>query len=315
MIARLHLRPLALGPWIVLAAVAVVELGCDRSTQTEYPTQADGDEPTGHGDGAEAQAAACVPRDGLMATVYNATAAEYRASTLQAYAVAQVALDAALADGMRTAAPEQEGDVRDLPPAVILDVDETVLDNSPYQAWLAQEGRRFEPETWSAWVEARKAKAVPGAREFTLYAASKGVTVFYVTNRDVSGEAATHDNLKAQGFPMGDGETDVLLLKNERPEWGSAKGTRRAEVAAKYRVVMLVGDNLGDFTDQSEGSIDQRGAIVEHHGDRWGTRWVMIPNPMYGGWEKAAIAGAAADTPEARQRALLVPAMRWSGPG
>ncbi|MEZ4380788.1 MAG: 5'-nucleotidase, lipoprotein e(P4) family [Nannocystaceae bacterium] len=301
MLGRLHLRPS-----LTLVAVAVVALGgCAKPTQTACPD-----------DAASAPAPAEAPsRPGLSATVYNATAAEYRAATLQAFAVAKVALDAALADGMWSAAPEQQGDVRDLPPAVILDVDETVLDNSPYQAWLAKVGGRFEPATWSAWVEAREAPAIPGAVDFTRYAASKGVTVFYVSNRDVSGEAATRDNLAAHGFPLADGDVDVVLLKNEREDWGSAKGTRRAAVAAGFRVVMLVGDNLGDFTDSSEGSMDQRGAIVEHHGDWWGSRWIMIPNPMYGGWEKAALGGAKPATPREFEEALLSPALTWDGPG
>ncbi len=300
---RLHLRSLAL-------VALVAGFACDTPTETEHPEVA--------GERCEEAASAepdAISRTGLLATVFNATAAEYRAAALQAYATAKVNLDVALADGMWSAAPEQAGDVRDLPPAVILDVDETVLDNSPYQAWLAQVGGSFEPVSWGAWVEARKARAIPGAVDFTKYAASKGVTVFYVSNRDVSGEAATRDNLAAHGFPMGDGAVDVVLLKNERPEWGSAKGTRRAAVAERYRIIMLVGDNLGDFTDSSDGSMDQRGAVVEHHGDWWGTRWVMLPNPMYGDWVKAAVGGAAANTPLDREEALLRPVMTWEGPG
>jgi len=287
--------------------------GCDKSVTTENPeTQANAEAAASAETPAEA---VCNSRTGLMATVYNATAAEYRAATLQAFALARVALDAALADGMRSAAPEQQGDVRDLPPAVILDVDETVLDNSPYQAWIALEGGHFEPKSWSAWVEARQARAIPGALAFTKYAASKGVAVFYVSNRDVAGEAATRDNLEARGFPMGDGKVDVVLLRNERPEWGSQKGSRRASVAATHRVLMLVGDNLGDFTDQSEGTIEERAAIIDHHGDFWGGRWVMIPNPMYGGWQGAALAGSAPQTQQEYEEALLGPAATWSGPG
>ncbi len=301
-------RPLAL---VALVALAL-GVACDTSTETQHPGA--GGEACEEREGAPAEPAA-ISRTGLLATVYNATAAEYRAATLQAYAVAKVNLDAALADGMWSAAPEQAGDVRDLPPAVILDVDETVLDNSPYQAWIAKVGGSFEPVSWGAWVEARRAPAIRGAVDFTPYAASKGVAVFYVTNRDVSLEAATRDNLAAHGFPMGDGAEDVVLLKKERPEWGSEKGSRRAEVAKRYRIVMLVGDNLGDFTDSSEGSMDQRGAVVEHHGDWWGSRWVMIPNPMYGGWVKAALGGAAAQTPLEREEALIRPAMTWEGPG
>ncbi len=297
-------RPLCLLSLSLLAFGA----GCDGPTPSQHPEAPASAETSGE---APAQ---CNSRTGLMATVYNATAAEYRAATLQAFALARVALDVALADGMQSAAPEQQGDVRDLPPAVILDVDETVLDNSPYQAWLALVGGHFEPKSWTAWVEARQARAIPGALEFTKYAASKGVAVFYISNRDVAGEAATRANLEARGFPMGDGKVDVVLLKNERPDWGSQKGSRRATVAATHRVLMLVGDNLGDFTDQSEGTIEERAAIIDHYADYWGGRWLMIPNPMYGGWQSAALAGSDPKTQQEKEEALLHPAATWSGP-
>ena len=302
-------RPLCLLSLSLSLSFLSFGAGCDKATSTESPESPASAETTA------AAPAECNSRTGLMATVYNATAAEYRAATLQAFALARVALDAALADGMQSAAPEQQGDVRDLPPAVILDVDETVLDNSPYMAWLTLVGGHYEPKSWTAWVEARQARAIPGALEFTKYAASKGVAVFYVSNRDAAVEAATRANLEARGFPMGDGTLDVVLLKNEKPEWTSQKGSRRASVAATHRVLMLVGDNLGDFTDQSEGTIEERAAIIDHHGDFWGGRWVMIPNPMYGGWQSAALAGTAPKTQSEREEALLRPAATWSGPG
>lgn len=244
----------------------------------------------------------------LASVAWVQTAAEFEALSLQAFAQASGALDAALADPAWVAAPEQTSAPAGLPPAVILDVDETVLDNSPYQAWAVREGRRFEPATWDAWVAAAAAEAVPGALEFTRSAASRGVTVFYVSNRDVSGEAATRKNLERLGFPLAEG-VDTVLLKNERQEWGSAKGSRRAEVATRYRVVMLVGDNLGDFTDEYKGDVAARAAVIAGSAARWGSRWIMIPNPMYGSWIDAL---GQPDDPAAAMGAAL---NAWGGPG
>ena len=243
----------------------------------------------------------------LGAVVWLQTAAEFEALALQAFAQASAALDAALADPSWVAAPEQPSAPPGLPPAVILDVDETVLDNSPYQAWTLREGTRFEPASWSAWVTAAAATAVPGALDFTRGAAARGVTVFYVSNRDAADEAATRANLARLGFPLAEG-VDTVLLKGERPEWGSAKGTRRAEVAARYRVVMLVGDNLGDFTDDYKGDVAARAAVIAATAAWWGSRWIMIPNPMYGSWETALGDG---DDPAALMRAAL---RAWGGP-
>jgi 5'-nucleotidase (lipoprotein e(P4) family) len=263
-------------------------------------------------------AAACRPSSGseapagstsevnLSAVVWLQTAAEFEALALQAFAQATAALDQALVEPSWVAAPEQTSAPEGAPPAVILDVDETVLDNSPYQGWLLRSGERFAPTSWGAWVEAAAAEAVPGALAFTKAAAARGVTVFYVSNRDVSGEAATRQNLARLGFPLAE-EVDVVLLKGEREDWGSAKGTRRAEVASRYRIVMLVGDNLGDFTDEYKGDVAARAKVIEATAPWWGSRWIMIPNPMYGSWESALGEGEPAATLRSGLKA-------WRGP-
>lgn len=263
-------------------------------------------------------AAACRPSSGseapagstrevnLSAVVWLQTAAEFEALALQAFAQATAALDQALVEPSWVAAPEQTSAPEGAPPAVILDVDETVLDNSPYQGWLLRSGERFAPASWGAWVEAAAAEAVPGALAFTKAAAARGVTVFYVSNRDVSGEAATRQNLARLGFPLAE-EVDVVLLKGEREDWGSAKGTRRAEVASRYRIVMLVGDNLGDFTDEYKGDVAARAKVIEATAPWWGRRWIMIPNPMYGSWESALGEGEPATTLRSGLKA-------WRGP-
>ena len=162
-------------------------------------------------------------------------------------------LDKALADKRSTAATEQTGDYQDKSPAVILDADETAIDNGAYEAWLIKTGKDYSGKTWAAWVADAEAKAVPGAVDFTKYADSKGVKVFYVTNRSADQEEATRKNMEALGFPMG-GNVDTFLMSKEKEDWTSKKGTRRAFIAENYRILLLLGDNYGDFSDDYGGS-------------------------------------------------------------
>lgn len=228
--------------------------------------------------------------DHLNATLWTQTGAEYEASALQAYELAGMMLEWALREPSWTASLEQleAGGYEELPPAVILDVDETVLDNSPYQARLLLDDQEFATESWNDWVREARAEPVPGALEFTRAAADRGVTVFYVTNRNHVVEEPTRDNLAATGFPLRD-DVDVLLTRDELPDWGSDKGTRRATVARDFRVLLLVGDNLGDFLDGVRADPAQRAAMLRERGGWWGRRWIMLPNPQYGSWEGALI--------------------------
>ena len=114
---------------------------------------------------------------------------------------------------------------------MILDVDETVLDNSYYQARMIRDNTSYATATWDPWVMEAAATAIPGARAFTRYAEQKGVTVFYVTNRMANLEEATRRNLVSEGFPLHP-TVDTVLTRGERPEWAaSAKGPRRSHVA------------------------------------------------------------------------------------
>jgi acid phosphatase len=222
----------------------------------------------------------------LDATLWVQTAAEYEAVARSIYAGALNDLPALLADSSITAALEQESTYSALPPAVVLDVDETVLDNSPYQARLLIAGEAYDSKTWADWVEERIARPVPGAVEFTREADRKGITVFYVTNRRDYQEQATRDNLDALGFPLREG-LDVILTRGERPEWGSDKGTRRMVVSQTHRVLMLVGDDLNDFVDVAGLSVGERDEVASLYEEYWGRRWRMLPNPTYGSWERA----------------------------
>lgn len=236
----------------------------------------------------------------LQSVLWVQTSAEYRALAEQAFAVAGTTLDRALADSTWTAAVEQTGDFAGLPAAVIVDVDETTLDNSPFEARLVRSGESFDPADWAAWVEEAAAPPVPGALEFAREADRRGVTIFYVTNRDAPYEAATRRNLERAGFPLPT-DRDVLLLRGERPEWTSDKTSRRAHVAADHRVLLVIGDDLNDFV-LARLPLEERDALVRRHAERWGERWIVLPNPMYGSWESAAVGPGEDLTPEQELR-------------
>src|SRR5215510_4293174 len=132
------------------------------------------------------------PNDNLNAVLWMQRSVEYKANTLAVFALARYRLDQALADKNWTAAPaEQKGDYKSLTPAVVLDVDETLLDNSGYQAWMVVNDKSFDPKTWTQFVKSETSPPIPGAVEFTQYADSKGVRVFYVTNRTKAEEEPT----------------------------------------------------------------------------------------------------------------------------
>lgn len=148
----------------------------------------------------------------LQGTLWMQTSPEYQMVTREIYSLARMKLDAALKDSAWTAATEQTGNFSGLPPAVILDVDETVLDNSGFEARLVKNNSYYNRQNWTAWVNEAKAEIVPGALDFIKYAAGKGVRIFYVTNRSHNIKEATRKNLAAQGFPV-DENGDNLLTK------------------------------------------------------------------------------------------------------
>lgn len=235
--------------------------------------------------GSMAQAADA--NDNLNATLWMQTSVEYAGVTIGAYQLATVMLDKALADPTWTAIPGEQGDIGNKPPAVILDVDETVLDNSKYQAWMVRNDKTFHPKTWGEFVNAVDSMPIPGSLEFTKYADSKGVKVFYVSNRTGDLEEATRANLQKFGYPMG-GNVDAVLLKKEKEEWASSKKSpRRIHVGNDYRVLLVLGDNFGDFVDGYKGDLAERKALMDKHADMWGTKWIVLPNPSYGSWESA----------------------------
>ena len=220
----------------------------------------------------------------MLSVLYAQTSAEFAANNIQTYNNAKLALDAALLDKSWTAALEQEDNFKDKMPAIILDVDETVLDNSPFQARTILKGLSY-PNGWVEWVNEENAEPVAGVKDFLLYAKKKGVKVFYVTNRIHILEKATKSNLIELGLPFDD-DIDVLLMRDENG-WTSDKTARRNLIAEDYRILLLVGDQLTDFISAEEAYIfhSNRKKIADKYSEMWGNRWFVITNPMYGRWE------------------------------
>nr|WP_204326574.1 HAD family acid phosphatase [Rhizobium lusitanum] len=254
-----------------------------------------------------------MPDDNLNAVLWDQTSVEAQANALGAYTLGRIRLDEALADKNWTAAPiEQTGNFQDFPPAIILDVDDTILNTSPYQARNITTGSSFTADSWTQYVNAQQDKPIAGAVEFTQYAASKGVKVFYVTNRTADEEKPTVEELKRFGFPMGD-NVDTFLSVKEQPDWTSAKGTRRAFIAKNYRILLMFGDNFGDFTDDYKGTVEERQKVFEANISHFGHDWIAIANPTYGSFESAPYKGDYKLPPEQQRRMKQDALTPWDG--
>lgn len=237
----------------------------------------------------------------LYSTLWIQTAAEYEALTYQAYNTSGRLLPVALKDSSWTASLEQDEAFAVLPPAIILDVDETVLDNSYYEARGILDKTGFDPETWNSWVREMEAEGIKGAAAITSQANEMGISVFYITNRSAEVQAETEQNLRQQGFPVTDG---AVMSNGGRPDWTSAKTVRRQLVADDYRVIMLFGDDLNDFVPARGISIDERKQLVKEHRNKWGYKWFVFPNPNYGSWERALYTGDEENPNEEQQTRL-----------
>jgi 5'-nucleotidase (lipoprotein e(P4) family) len=230
-------------------------------------------------------------RESLNATLWMQVAPEYRANVQQVYRMASERIAAPAAG---SAAVEQTGMKADalarLPTAVVLDLDETVLDNTVFQARLLHDRAVYNAQNWGQWVMAAEAEALPGSREFIAAARRLGHTVFFVTNRDCKipaptatdpcpAKTATMRNLVELGIDAAP-DPAHMLMRNERPEWNvGAKTARRAFIGTNYRIIALVGDDLGDFVDTRVFAGDR-----ERLEPRFGTSWFVLPNPIYGSW-------------------------------
>jgi len=279
--------------WLIFAVLCT---GC--ATQPKLPEPAPAPAPGRNGCGT----AQTFAEGGERATLWVRTSAEFRAASEATYRAALAALEKGLADPAWTAEPTQADELSALPPAVVMDIDETVLDNSEPQARMLLDGTCFEqfPVVWDAWVANRSAPAVPGAAEFIRAARamkdSRGrpVRVFFITNRECVSRAGSKDacpqhadsaaNLRLLGLDAPSLDED-LMLKGERPEWESEKLSRRRVVARGHRIVLNIGDDLADFLPDVRRATPlarERARCAAEA--RWGRQWFVLPNPMYGSW-------------------------------
>ncbi len=205
------------------------------------------------------------------ASIYQQRAAEYKALCFQAYNIAKMRLDIALKQHHTK------------PYAVVTDIDETLLDNSPYDAQRAVNNLDYDPKSWKEWTAKAICDTVPGAAAFFKYAAKRGVTVFYITNRDEDEREGTLKNLRLYGLPNTDNAHLLLRQKS------SSKESRRQDVLKTHQIILLCGDNLADFDalyDNHPGE-DNRTATTQKLMKQFGSRYIIIPNPSYDDWEGA----------------------------
>jgi 5'-nucleotidase (lipoprotein e(P4) family) len=202
----------------------------------------------------------------LMATLYQYYAAEYKALCFQAYNIATQRLEA-----IRSEKPLSKN------LAVVVDIDETVLDNSPYQALLIQEGINYD-SCWDTWCKLAVARPVAGSLDFLRRAAELEFTIFYLSNRKEHLREATLQNLQNLGFPQSD---SLHLLLREGNQ--NSKEERRNRLREYFEIVLFAGDNLGDFFDDA-GNYDQRDSLVIAQEHNFSDLYIVLPNAMYGNW-------------------------------
>ena len=229
--------------------------------------------------------------DNLNAVAWTQTAVEHDLIYLQTYRDAQSRLLAAMKDKQWDALAKDDrvAPVAGLKPAVVLDIDETVLDNSPYQARLIKSGGEFNEADWAAWCKEEKARALPGVVEFTQFAAQHGIAVIYVSNRAKDLDEATLANLRQAGLPVSGPEAFLGLgtFVQDCEQVGTEKGCRRQLISRKYRVLMQFGDQIGDFANVLANTAQGRQKAIAPYMAWIGTRWFVLPNPSYGSWEPA----------------------------
>jgi len=203
--------------------------------------------------------------------LWQQTAAEYRALCYQAFNLATLRVNQV---------PKEEFKKKKL--AIITDLDETILDNSYSEAQLIKDGKQYSSQLWKEWTDSSKATGVPGAVEFLQFARKKGITIFYISNRNLASVHSTLINLQKLKLPNAD--TAHMFFQTDT----SSKEKRRQLVMKKYNVVMLLGDNLNDFTSAFElRPIAQRFIETDKARNEWGKKFIVLPNATYGEWENA----------------------------
>ncbi len=220
----------------------------------------------------------------LASILWMRTSAEYQAICLQVYNNALTHIERVV--------ESRKGNGEEKELTVIMDLDETILDNLGYNAQLLFDNQKHSEEAWRAWNEEHGAdiKLVPGAAEFINKVREKGVHVSFITNRKEEQRNTTIDILIRLGIlECGDldtGDGPILLFRNG----GKSKKCRRALVEEKYEVIALIGDSLGDISEtfgpETVKTEEERKEAVDDHRGLWGAKWFVLPNPLYGDWRE-----------------------------
>ncbi|MFM2479239.1 5'-nucleotidase, lipoprotein e(P4) family [Celerinatantimonas sp. MCCC 1A17872] len=271
----------------IIAFSSLILSGCAQLSSTDNHVQSSPSQPS------SSYSTKDLNEQQMQALVWMQRSAEYRALCYQAFNVASDQLKKELSSD------------HSKPLAVVVDIDETVLNNLPYQAWLIGKNQGYSSKTWQQWVKQSKATAIPGAVSFLNFASEHGVQVFYITNRAEKVREATLTNLKQLGFP--NVVNSHLLMKST----SSDKEPRRNQVRSHYDIALYMGDNLGDFSDKFDAkSMEQRQQLADQYRPQWGTKYIVLPNPIYGTWDGAAIhyqwGESAATKDKLRKQALYI---------
>ena len=255
------------------------------------------------------------PNDMLLATLWTQRSVEYKANALTVFALAKIRLDEALADKNWTAAPvEQKGDYQNLPPAVVLDVDETAARQLALPSLDDEERPVLQHQDLERLCRHPDLVADPGrgrVRQIRRLQGREGLLHHQPRRRRSRND--TRKNMDRYGFPMG-GNVDTFLMQGEKPEWAGAKGARRAVVAASYRVLLNMGDNFGDFDDRYRSSEADRLKAFEANRARWGREWLVIANPTYGSFEPPIFGHDFKKSREEQRKAKYDVIEGWPGP-
>ncbi|MCP9753372.1 5'-nucleotidase, lipoprotein e(P4) family [Ferruginibacter sp. HRS2-29] len=205
----------------------------------------------------------------VFTSLYQQKAAEYRALCLQAYNIAALRIS-------------HYSGISAKPKAIVTDIDETILDNSPYAVHRGLEGKDYDVNTWYEWTARAEADTMPGAAMLLNYARSKGIDIFYITNRDLRERDATIRNL--QRFNLPNADTNHVIMR----QGTSSKEARRQKVLQTHEIVLLMGDNLADFSSLfDKKTVEERKTNTDMSAADFGNRFIVFPNPDYGDWESS----------------------------
>jgi len=258
---------------ITLLLICLIALNACKSTSETVSVKA----------GAEAKSAKeTVFSNGEQAVIWQQTSAEYVALCHQAF----------------NAATKQINYYNDFgssekPPIIIMDIDETVLDNSPYNGYLLLNNKEYSEVSWRKWTSLAQAEAIPGAKQFIEHSSTSGIPIYYISNRSDEDLQATIQNMNELGLPI---NQDNFFLKQE----GFTKSSIRDGLSKQFNIILSIGDNLADFEEVYERQLglNERKEITNGMSNQFGNNYIILPNVMYGGWRDALENGEPSGVPQ-----------------